>query len=198
MKDLILLVADKNMQFALQGALSRPQALGIREIEYQFRQHSERDGGVRTTGPAMLALERQRFRHALLIMDFEGSGTDATDAVTLENRLDHQLTQTWGDSAKAIVIEPELDIWMWGSDNALQLVLGKPGIRSWLREQDFRFTPTNKPERPKEALEKVLSELGRPRSSSIYEKIAGRISLKSCIDPAFLRLRKILVQWFAA
>ena len=30
MKDLILVVADKNMHFALRGALNRPEALGIR------------------------------------------------------------------------------------------------------------------------------------------------------------------------
>jgi hypothetical protein len=34
MKDLVLLVADKNAQFVLKGALLRPEALGIRRIEF--------------------------------------------------------------------------------------------------------------------------------------------------------------------
>lgn len=44
MQDLVVLVADKNMQFALQGALARPQALGIRPLTYAFRPHMGRDG----------------------------------------------------------------------------------------------------------------------------------------------------------
>jgi hypothetical protein len=47
MNDLIILVADKNMHFALRGALSRPEALGIRAITLQFLEHSMRDGGGR-------------------------------------------------------------------------------------------------------------------------------------------------------
>jgi len=31
-KDLIVLVADKNMEFGLRGLLSRPEALGIRKL----------------------------------------------------------------------------------------------------------------------------------------------------------------------
>lgn len=36
MKDLVLVVADKNMHFALRGALSRPEAMGIRPITVEF------------------------------------------------------------------------------------------------------------------------------------------------------------------
>ena len=36
MKDLVILVADKNAQFALKGALGRPEALGIGPIEYEL------------------------------------------------------------------------------------------------------------------------------------------------------------------
>ena len=32
MKDLVIMVADKNAQFALTGALNRPEAMGIRRI----------------------------------------------------------------------------------------------------------------------------------------------------------------------
>ena len=88
MKDLFILVADKNMHFALHGALSRPAALGIRQITYEFREHSERDGGVRSTGPEILALQRAQFDHALLVLDYEGSGTDLATAVDLEAQLD--------------------------------------------------------------------------------------------------------------
>jgi len=48
MKDLIVLVADKYMQFAMDGGLNRPESLGIRRISLDLRQHPGRDGGVRS------------------------------------------------------------------------------------------------------------------------------------------------------
>ena len=44
-KDLIILVADKNMEFAVRGILTRLEALGIRDITYDLYVHPERDPG---------------------------------------------------------------------------------------------------------------------------------------------------------
>lgn len=199
MKDLVLLVADKNMHYAIKGALERPAALGIRPVDFEFRVHSGRDGGVRRTGPQILALEKRRFGHALLVMDYEGSGTEFSDAVGLEKDLDQCLEKDWGDNAKAIVIEPELDTWMWGSDNAIEEVIGwssDSGLRPWLKAQHFEIGANNKPTRPKEALEAILQRMGQPRSSALYQSIASKISLRKCTDTAFQRLRHQLVSWF--
>lgn len=198
MKDLLLLVADKSMQFSLQGGLDRPQSLGIRPITYDFRQHPGRDGGTRTSGARMLALERERFSHALLVLDHEGSGSSETPE-ELENRLDEELAATSGGNAKAIVIAPELDVWMWGSDNLLSEILkwreAEP-MRSWLSSRGFIFDVNGKPLRPKEALEALLPICKRPRSAALYQEIARRISLIRCTDPAFLRLHAQLKKWF--
>ncbi len=199
MKDLVLLVADKNAKYALQGALSRPKALGIREIEIDFVVHSGKDGGARKTGPDLLALQRRRFRHALLVLDFEGSGTALPDAVSLEAELDKRLELQWDQGAKSIVIEPELDVWVWGSDHAIENALEWPPgehLREWLRRKDFSFVRNDKPGRPKESLEAALRELAKPRSSVLYQMIAEKISLKKCSDAAFIRLRKQLTTWF--
>jgi hypothetical protein len=51
MKDLALLVADKNMDFALRGILQRHESLGIRAVTYETQLHAGRDGGVRASGP---------------------------------------------------------------------------------------------------------------------------------------------------
>lgn len=199
MKDLIVLVADKNMQFAMQGGLERPESLGTRPISFDFRQHPGRDGGARTNGAQVLALEKARFSHALLVLDHEGSGAGELGALALETQLDEQLKSTWSDRAKAIVITPEVDIWMWGSDNKLAEVLKWPrqeSIRDWLRDAGFDVTENGKPQRPKEALEAVFRVCKRPRSSAAYQQIAAGISLARCEDPAFLRLRDQLQRWF--
>ena len=200
MKDLVVLVADKNMQFALRGALGRPDAMGVRTIDHEFRTHIGRDGGVRTSGVELLLRDRRRFTHALLVFDLEGSGarTDQT-AEDLERLLDEQLQAQWGPHAKAIVIAPEVDIWLWGADNALRESLHWPldgSIRSWLQDKGFVFDAGGKPERQKEALEAMVRIHRQPRSSALYEKITGRISLQRCTDPAFVRLRAALQRWF--
>ena len=199
MKDLVLLMADKNAQFALKGALGRPDALGICPIEFEFRVHPGRDGGTRKSGPEVLALERRRFRHALLVLDFEGCGTDLPNANALEEQLDGRLSANWQEAAKSIVIEPELDVWIWGADNAVEAVIEWPagkGIREWLREKGFAFEANEKPTRPKEALEAALRIPDLPRSSALYQSIAEKISLRCCGDEAFIRLRKQLIEWF--
>jgi hypothetical protein len=104
MKDLALLVADKNMDFAMKGVLNRPKPLGIRGVGYEIRHHAGRDGGVRTTGPQTLALLRKQFDHGIIMLDWEGSGTKADSAIQLEQELDARLAGSWGNNAKAIVI----------------------------------------------------------------------------------------------
>lgn len=199
MKDLFILVADKNAEFALKGALARHEALGIRPIQFEIRPHVGRDGGTRKTGAEVLALQRRQYHHGLLVLDFEGCGTDQPDAVSLEKELDAKIATNWKASAKAIVIEPELDIWVWGADNAVENAIGWPpgnGVCQWLREKGFAFDANEKPVRPKEALEAALNIPSQPRSSALYQHIASSISLAKCKDPAFIRLRQQLQEWF--
>jgi len=199
MKDLVLLVADKNAHFALKGALGRPEALGIAPIEFEFRVHPGRDGGVRKTGADALAREHRRFKHALLVLDFEGSGSELSSAGALETQLDSRLELIWRSSAKSVVIEPEVDVWIWGSDNAVEEVIewrsGKR-LREWLRDEGYTFDANDKPARPKEAMEAALKVAGTPRSSALYQRIAEKISLSRCADNSFLRLRNQLREWF--
>lgn len=198
--DLFILTADKNVEFALKGALPRYQALGIRPISFDVRSHSGRDGGMRATGADILALEAPFHGSTLMVFDYEGCGAGNESALDLEARLDNELSMKIpGGRSKAIVIEPECDIWMWGSDNVLSQILQWPldvDIRPWLRAHGFEFDQNDKPVRPKEALDAMRKIHRKPRSSALYQKIAAAISLNRCADPAFIRLRNVLQNWF--
>ena len=199
MKDLFVLTADKQASFALTGAFGRPESLGIRPITWETREHSGRDGGTRTDGPDILALERRRFSHALLVLDYEGCGDDRPCA-EVEALLDARLEQTWGANAKAIVIDPELDVWIWGSSNSIETVIGwteSKEIRTWLADHHFIFNANGKPTRPQEAIEAALRQIRLPRSASLYRQVAEKISLRNCSDLSFIRLRAQLETWFA-
>lgn len=198
-KDLVVLVADKNAHFALRGALNRPKALGIRTIEFEFQVHPQRDGGVRKNGPELLRAERKSFSHAVLMLDFEGSGSSCRTAKELEAEMQERIEQTWHTHGIAVVADPEVDGWLWGSDNTLAQILGwsrEQSVRAWLKDRDFAFNGNHKPERPKEAIEAVLREQRIPRSSSLYESITSRLSVNTCVDPAAVRLRHWLREKF--
>jgi hypothetical protein len=143
-------------------------------------------------------VERRAFRCGLLLLDHEGSGT-AGRAQDLEAELDQQLATAWGDAAKAIVVAPEIDAWMWGNETHLRALLDwdfPEGIREWLVSQGFVFSGNGKPERPKEAFGAACRRARTPRSSGQYRSIAERTSLQRCEDPAFQRLRAACLRWF--
>jgi len=196
--DLVVLTADKNMEFLLRAGFDRPEALGIRPITVSIQVHPFSDGGVRTTGADVLAQVSRQYHHAVMVLDFEGSGAGRR-AADLKSHLDRKLASAWQNRAKTIVIEPELEAWVWGSDNSLKHVIRwdeATSIRRWLSENDFALADHGKPERPKEAFEAVLRKLRQPRSSAIYRRVGSHISIEKCTDPALHRLRDQLQQWF--
>jgi hypothetical protein len=85
MLDLVVLTADKDMLHAVRGVLNRPQSLGTASICFKISHHPNRDGGVRTTGKDLLALQAREARHGLLLLAHEASGS-AESAAELEAR----------------------------------------------------------------------------------------------------------------
>jgi len=198
-KDLALLVADKDMEISLDAVLSRPEALSTRPITYSLFRHPFHDGGVRSGGADLLNVAVRDHQCGLLVLDLEGAGASSSDPLKLEALLNGQLEPTWEERAAAIVIAPELDVWMWGSDEALRDPLGWTAdtpIRAWLETKRFEFDAAGKPIEPKEAMEAVTKYQKRPRSSKLYGSIVSGISLSKCTDLAFDRFRRRLQTWF--
>ena len=199
-QDLVVLVPDKNTQFALSGALPRFSALQTRQFSFELLVHPERDPGVRTSGVDLLGLETRRFGAALMILDYAGCGVEEKiSPQQLEERLSQELITRWGPNSACIVVSPEVDVWIWGSDNSISQTLDWPnplGIRQWLTREGFEFLPNGKPVHPKEAFEKLLRHLRVPRSSALYKEITSKISLQNCSDAAFTRLKNQLQNWF--
>lgn len=199
--DLIVLTADKNMEFSVKGVLERPRALGISDIKFQIYPHPHRDPGCRLEGHEFLRTFSKRFCHALVMFDREGCGNDSLSRVELERVVEENLSKSgWEDRAAAVVINPELEIWLWSDSPEVDAALGwkgkSPSLRSWLLEKGFLNNGPLKPSPPKDAVEAALKEVYKPRSAAIYKKIAESVSLKRCQDPAFLKLKEKLTQWF--
>ena len=201
MKDLVILAADKDLQHALKGLLERPEALSMRPIETDVLVHHEHDPACALRGVDFLANLSGQYRYGLLIFDHEGSGREATAPSELQEAINQQFSESsWGDRARSIVLVPELEAWIWSDSPHVDEVAGwvnhDPGLRPWLTEEGWLQAGEIKPARPKEAFEAALRKVGTPRSASLYGKLARRISLEHCTDPAFLELRGILGNWF--
>lgn len=200
-KDLIVLVADKNMKFALSGLLSRNQSLEIRSIEYDIYDHPQHDPGCYLKGIEFLTSFQRSYSHALLIFDYDGSGAENQSIQDIQSNLEQNLNETeWGNRANVVIIDPELENWVWSDSPVVDQELGwvgkSPSLRTWLEDKGFINTGQFKPQKPKEAMEKALRETRKPRSSAIYESIAKQVSFQRCTDSAFLRLKEILQRWF--
>jgi hypothetical protein len=200
-KDLILLVADKNMEASLKGLLSRFQALGLRRVIFDLYVHPDRDPGCLLRGHDFLRPFASLYERALVLLDRSGCGREAAERSVLESQLEERLDQAgWGDRAAAVVISPELENWVWSDsphvERALGWSRGPSPLRSWLQEKGFLEAGAAKPAQPKEAVELALKTVRTPRSSSIYLELARSVSTDRCIDPAFLKLKRCLREWF--
>ncbi len=201
-KDLVVLVADKSMEAAVRSALCRPQALRIRNITFDVYRHPQKDTGCRVRSAQFLSAFTRIYEHAIVLFDCEGSGTKAS-AQDTETIVERELPKAgWSNRAAAVVIEPELEAWIWSDSPVVDRILGwrekKPALplRHWLEQKGFLAAGRVKPLRPKEALEAVLLEMKRPRTSSLYDDMAREVGLDRCADRAFLKFKKTLQSWF--
>lgn len=203
-KDLVILVADQDIEFSVRGLLSRHRTLGFRKLSYKdydiFR-HLGKDPGCLLECHEFLRPFFDQYAHALVMFDREGCGKDDLSRDHLENMVERQLAISgWGNRAAAIVFDPELEVWVWSGSPHVDAVLGwkgkQPDLITWLVDKGFREEFEAKPNRPKKAVEEALRISSKARSASLYRQLAERVSLKKCVDPAFNKFKTILQTWF--
>jgi hypothetical protein len=201
LKDLIVLVADKNMDAALRGILSRPKSLGIRNVSFDIFAHPHHDPGCRLDAHSFLQTFLQSHQHSLVIFDREGCGGENCIAEELEGNVEGLLlNKGWQNRSAAVVIDPELETWAWRKSPHVSKALGWENdfekLYKWSRQNGYLGENEIVPKRPKEALEAALRVAHKPRSSSIYTELAANLSLANCFDRSFLKLRSTLQSWF--
>lgn len=201
MKDLVVLVADKNMKFGIDAILSRHNSLNIRSILYDSFIHPLRDPGVYDKAGDFLRQFLREYSYAIVFLDYEGSGQEGKLPDEIANKIRAGLEKNgWQDRAEVFVFNPELEIWIWTESLYTANALGwnsYPELKSWLSDKQVLWQQNSfKPERPKFAMEIALKEKRIPRSSSIYREIAQKVNLDRCKDDSFVNLKDVLRQWF--
>ena len=199
-KDCVILLADLDTENVIKGLLTRPSALGCRSFSFDVFRHSRRDPGVRLESADFLRAFASDYGYAVVILDRHGSGADAIPPERIEQDIEDALQATWPRRAVAIVIDPELEVWVWSDSPEVDVDLGwqgrTPSLRQWLASENLWQTEMAKPADPKRAYQQALLHVRKARSASIFESLAGKVSTKRCTDRAFLKLRRTLSTWF--
>lgn len=201
-KDLIVLVEGKDDEKTIAGLVKRAPALGIRPITVDIFPHPNSGPGCVNEASNFLRNFTKTHHHALVFFDREGCGRQTTPAITIENEVKIELIRSgWNDRAGVIVVEPELEAWVWSLSPHVEEVLGwkdrNPNLREWLITEGWCLSGQIKPEFPKEAMQAALRVAGKARSSAIYGQLAEKVSLQRCQDESLERLKILLQTWFA-
>jgi len=198
-KDLVILVADADMEHAIRGLLSRPQALGIRDgITVDVFKHPRRDPGVFHEAQGFLRPLQDQYRYALVMLDREGSGQENRSAQEIEDDIQRRLDAAgWRARSGVVVLDPELEVWVFSNSRHVIDVIADGDVRLYRQILNTNLMSAyGKPMHPKEVMEKILQRKHIPRSSGLYQELAERVSLTRCQDPAFQRFRVLLQGWF--
>ena len=115
-KDLVVLVADSHQEHTVSTLLTRrPQSLGIQQmsIDLDILRHPEHDPGVFHKAGDFLSAFARRYQHALVLIDAEWGGFSAEK---IEEKIQDDLNENgWEGRSAVIVIDPELEIWVWST-----------------------------------------------------------------------------------
>lgn len=197
------------MAATFRGFLSRDQvhlSLGCSPFEFNtdvgkdlLVDESGNDPGVFTRAHELLRPYQRSHERAIVALDCEWNGSPGKDVI-VDSITKNLVSTGWHkDMVKVIAIEPELENWIWQDNPLIAQALRYKGtlrLRNLLEQEGLWPADQLKPTRPKEATEWVLRLTGRPRSSSIYEELAGRVSIRGCSDAAFHELHAALRLWF--
>jgi hypothetical protein len=201
-KDLIVLAADGQMEATVRGLLThRRPSLQIREITADIYVHPEKDPGCLLRGHDFLRPFCRQYQYTLILCDRDGCGQQDRPREALEEDIERRLAISgWEGRAAAVVLDPELEIWVWSDSPKVDQTLGwtgrQPSLANWLVSEGYCTPSHGKPNAPKRAFEEALQIAKRRRSSAIYHQLARQVGLSRCTDPSFLKLKALLRRWF--
>lgn len=201
--DLIVLVPDNDIEQTIRGLLDRPQDLRISPITWELIKHPNHDPGCFNDGHNLLRTYHNRADYALSIFDHDGSGQEQKLPQEVEEETKLLLAKNgWSDRAEVVVIQPEIEEWIWSGSPVIDRVMGwsglTPTLRDWLTNNGYYSDPGQvKPDHPKEAFRSALKESRKKPSAALFRQMADRVDFTNCEDRAFNRLLNILHNWFS-
>lgn len=199
----MILAADADIAATMCGLLTQRQAsLGIRNLKFTIIRHPNRDPGCRLQAVSTAQGYAEDHNYALALFDKAGCGDEGTERRCIQEAVEGDLCRNGRKNrSKVIVIEPELETWVWSTSANVGKILGwnegTEVLRDWLRQQHLWPDGEAKPPDPKSALKRAMMEKDRRRPTvATFRDLARRVSLRACEDPAFREMCETLQRWF--
>ena len=138
-----------------------------------------------------------------MLFDKDGCGDEWAERRRIQDAMEGDLRRNgWENRSKAIVIEPELEAWVWSISANVGKVLGwnerTGALRDWLRWQHLWPDGEAKPPDPKSALKRAMRKKNRHPKAATFMALARKVGFSACEDPAFREMRETLQGWFPA
>lgn len=205
-RDCLFFVADLNMLETFKGFLGRDgfhHSLGCGRFAFDPLQDIRHAGGVydnlHLQAGELVRGFQATHQKIVVVQDcaFEGTPGQAVLEANLARQL---LAAGWpAQDFLALAIEPELEQWLWQDSLHVEQALKHqqpPTLKQLLMDNGHWQSGAAKPADPKAAMEWVSKRNRVIRSGATYGKISSKVSIKTCTDPAFLRLVAQLCAWF--
>jgi hypothetical protein len=236
MKPLLILTADKECAATVRGFFEREhfhRALGCGPIqlgestfdpEKDVLVHPGHDPGVWKDCQQILLTERKAYDKALIILDAAWSGAPRPERLVADiEKLAHRQGKWERDRFEVILIQPELEAWIWqrnihvaeafdfpGPEGELWELLALQSLALDKRTKKHYFVPADelagrapawapaetKPQNPKGVVEALSDYCRSGPASGIFNEISSKVSVARCQDGAFAKLRAALGRWF--
>ena len=208
-RELGFYVADLSMENAISGFLTRsdfhlPHNLGTRRFQFDPKEDMFRAGGhdpgLFSTGHDLVNTLWASHEKVVVVLDAEWDGSPG--AATIQAELTARIvSRGWPmDRFKVIVIDPELEAWIWQRNQRVATPLRFNSVADMVNvvTSSGIAWPADapKPSRPKEALEAVARSQRIGWSSAIHKSVTMSVTLIGCKDPSFVELRQTLQEWF--
>ena len=203
-KRLVVLVPDADIEQSMKGLLTRTDNLNIAPVEFEITRHVNRDSGCRSSASIYLRPYLNWCRYALVVFDRDGCGSSRS-RLEIQLAVERDLARNgWDNRAKAVVIDPEIEAWVWSDSPEVARVMGWgsdfPALREWLASEELWPLDRRKPQNPKRAMREAMQKAGiarkARRSSSKFHDLAATVDFSGCSDPAFMELERTLRAWF--
>ncbi|HEX5495581.1 MAG TPA: hypothetical protein VFX70_13510 [Mycobacteriales bacterium] len=200
-RDVVFLVADAAMEQVLRGLFGREhchRSLGCRPFSFVAGEDvvvaPGSDPGVYRLAADLLRHYERSHQFAVVMLDADWGGSPG--AALIRERITKSLVGRWQERFAVIVIEPELEAWVWQDNPHVATALKCPkNFRNILRASGHWPDGVAKPADPKAALTHLRRHHGADRSNAALGRLAGTVSVRHCTDPAFGALRNALRNW---
>jgi len=208
-RSLFVVVPDLDAENVVKTLLlKRQNALNI-QVDFiadshpngDLMRYAKRDSGCYKDAVNLLRPPQRTHNHAMIIFDRDGCGAESQTRDEIELEIESQLhANGWSkDRVAVVVIEPELEAWIWAPTPRVSSQLGWESVeamRSFLKSKRLWDANAPKPRNPKEAMKLAMREKRQTLSARVFEGLATSVGLTNCQDVSFLKFRDTLQRWF--